>query len=177
MLALRMEHINEYDVYLTPNWLAQDMVSLAGVQPGFGVLEPSAGYGALAMPARDAGGFVECIDTNPSACETLVRKGFSTVQCDFLTVSPDPRFDTVILNPPFESFAYVHHVLHGIKFLMPGGRLVALVEPSYMDSYTNSVLDELRKLTIEQGRLYVLTFPKFTIRGLSVRTAVLVIDL
>ncbi|HLJ26704.1 MAG TPA: hypothetical protein VKY85_08335 [Candidatus Angelobacter sp.] len=49
---------------------------------------------------------------------------------DFFDLDPaifEPRFDAIVLNPPFERGDDVAHVLHAYKFLAPKGILAAIV--------------------------------------------------
>jgi tRNA G37 N-methylase Trm5 len=109
-------------------FLAIEMANLAGVQDGSRVLEPSAGYGNLAKIARLLGAHVECVELNKKAASYLESKGFRCLNHDFLTLNPNVtyarKFDAVLMCPPKNS---IPHVDHAIRFLKPGGKLVALV--------------------------------------------------
>src|SRR6185437_11904361 len=59
----------------TPDWLAEDMVRLCGVRAGDYVLEPSAGYGALAKIAMRITAQLFCIELNETSCERLRQIG------------------------------------------------------------------------------------------------------
>ena len=112
----------------TPKFLAREMAEIAGIKKGSRVLEPSAGYGALVRPAKHLGAAVECIELNRDAAKYLQSKGFRCLNHDFLTLNPNftyaSKFDAVLMCPPRNS---IPHVDHAIKFLKPGGKLVALV--------------------------------------------------
>jgi SAM-dependent methyltransferase len=48
-------------------------------------------------------------------------------QADFLEVAEGQGcFDKIVMNPPFKNGDDIKHIKHAIKFLRPGGRLVAL---------------------------------------------------
>jgi predicted RNA methylase len=124
----------EFQVFETPQDLAADIVARAAVEHGHGVLEPSAGSGRIAAEAKRAGGQVACVEIRPEAIAGLREQGFaSVIEADFLalpTGPPGPLFDRVVMNPPFAKGADAKHVLHALKFLRPGGRLVSVMAGS-----------------------------------------------
>ena len=121
-------------LFPTPPELAARMVELAGIGAGDRVLEPSAGMGNLAKAIRSAvpGAHLDLIEIDPRLCSILKASGFEVSCCDFLEASmpvcPDSEdgHDCVLMNPPFARGQDVAHILHALKFLKPGGRLVAL---------------------------------------------------
>ena len=42
-------------------------------------------------------------------------------------VAPNPIYDVVIMNPPFDRERDIDHVMHALKFLKPAGCLVAIM--------------------------------------------------
>ena len=120
--------------FFTPPELAARVVAAAGVKAGDNVLEPSAGGGALALAAEVAGASVFCIEKDPKFYTVL--SNFARLSADFLNVEPwilGPfgNFDAVVMNPPFANQADMRHVMHAEKFLRPGGRLAAIMSPSF----------------------------------------------
>ena len=121
-------------LFPTPPALAARMVELAGIEAGDRVLEPSAGTGNLAKAIRSAvpDAHLDLIEIDPRLCSILKTSGFEVSCCDFLAASmpvcPDSEdgHDCVLMNPPFSKGQDVAHILHALKFLKPGGRLVAL---------------------------------------------------
>ena len=122
------------ELFPTPPALAARMVELAGIGAGDRVLEPSAGTGNLAKAIRSAvpGAHLDLIEIDSRLCSILQASGFEVLCCDFLAASmpvcPDSEdgHDCVLMNPPFSKGQDVVHILHALKFLKPGGRLVAL---------------------------------------------------
>jgi phospholipid N-methyltransferase len=117
-------------LFPTPRDLAARMVSLADIQPGATVLEPSAGTGALldairqdAAPSAD----VTAVEINMSLT-TITNKARRVHYGDFLECSPADlgAFDRIIMNPPFANAADIKHITHARTMLKPGGRLVAI---------------------------------------------------
>jgi phospholipid N-methyltransferase len=121
-------------LFPTPPELAARMVEMAGIEAGDRVLEPSAGTGNLAKAIRSAvpDAHLDLIEIDPRLCSILKTSGFEVSCCDFLAASmpvcPDSEdgHDCVLMNPPFSKGQDVAHILHALKFLKPGGRLVAL---------------------------------------------------
>ena len=111
----------------TPQPLAAHVVGLADIRPGHRVLEPSAGMGAIAKEAQQAGGEVLCVEVDPRRAETLRRLELSPVVTDFLTYHAPGEFDRIVMNPPFYKQADIEHVRHADSMLKHGGRLVAIM--------------------------------------------------
>ena len=61
-------------------------------------------------------------------------KGHTVITANFLECPPQPEFDRVVMNPPFYGKHYLKHVRHALKFLKPGGLLVAVLPGTAMDS-------------------------------------------
>jgi predicted RNA methylase len=134
-IVLTGEYRNEqqdFGVFYTPASLAARAADALEIKPGKLVLEPSAGMGALARAASDRGAQVVCVDFLPKHAAVLEKLGFGFVLGDFLLCDPAdfPKFDGVLMNPPFAKQADAQHVLHALKFLKPGGRLVAIMSAS-----------------------------------------------
>lgn len=117
----------DYGYFPTPLTLVDELVCLAGVYPGMKVLEPSAGRGAILERVAPLVGQmnVDCYELLP---ENAADLGGNLIECcDFLTVTPRPCYDRVIMNPPFSRQEDIDHVTHALKFLKPGGRLVSVM--------------------------------------------------
>ncbi len=97
------------------------------------ILEPSAGTGALieAMTAAGAASRnITAVEYQHELCSGLRALGLRrVVEDDFLSLKPEivGQFDRVVMNPPFDSGRDVDHVLHAMKFVKPGGKLVAIM--------------------------------------------------
>jgi hypothetical protein len=116
-----------YQSFYTPADLAAKLAQKAEVS-GRTVLEPSAGHGAIAKACRDAGAAeVSCIEINSEAATHLWKLGFETTEADFLSLDPSLFFDRVVMNPPFTRDQDIAHVAHALKWLRPGGILVAVM--------------------------------------------------
>lgn len=120
------------DFFATPDALADRVVALADIRPGDRVLEPSAGRGAIALAVRRAhpdAQVICCEALEPFRAE-LAGHGFELTDAeDFLTIDPvdlEP-FEVVTMNSPFGGRADLTHVEHALRFLAPGGSLVAIM--------------------------------------------------
>lgn len=120
-------------LFPTPAELAERVAELADIRPGQRVLEPSAGTGNLieAVRRREPGAHVEAVEINMALANALASrcKGVPVMPGDFLEKSEfelGGKFDRIVMNPPFVNGADIKHIQHALKFLKPGGRLVAI---------------------------------------------------
>ena len=161
--------------YETPPALAERVVALARIEDGMTVLEPSAGKGALALPAAKAGGEVTVVEILRECADELRRLRFSPVfECDFLAMefAEGERFDRVVMNPPFAHNADVEHVTTAYGVLKPGGRLVAIMSAG-VEFREDKVHKLFRKLLAETGGI-VARLPSGTFKeaGTGVRAII-----
>lgn len=123
-----------YAFFETPVKLAEEIIETAQIERGMSVLEPSAGLGRLAIPAKRAGGVVTCVEVHRSRASALLSAGVGEVMCeDFMGIDPGyvkKRFDRIVMNPPFDDGRDVDHVMHALDFLKPDGVLVAIMSAS-----------------------------------------------
>lgn len=91
------------------------------------VLEPSCGDGRIMDVVKSRGHDVLGYEYNAWRCAAAKAKGHSVICANFLEIAPREEFDLVIMNPPFYGKHYAKHVEHAMKFLKPGGRLVAVL--------------------------------------------------
>jgi hypothetical protein len=96
---------------------------------GLVMLEPSAGKGAIAIPAAERGATVDCIELVPSYAQAIGESGrVRDVTCgDFLAIDPRAVYDAVVMNPPFSRGIETDHVMRAIQWIRPGGRVVAVL--------------------------------------------------
>ena len=144
---------------------------MAQISEGDYVLEPSAGEGALCLAILEYTGAVVAYEIDEKRAQTCTsRAAVAPYRDDFLTVEPRAEFDQVVMNPPFAKRADVKHVMHAMKFLRPGGRLVAIMSAGILfrtDALTTSLRDQL-------AHYEALPDDSFKASGTSVRTAVVV---
>lgn len=111
----------------TPRPIIDEMIGMAGIEPGMKVLEPSAGKGDIAEAAQEAGAEVDAIELSTRLQDILKAKGINVIDNDFTSREPVAEYDAVVMNPPFENGQDMEHVQHAYKFLKPGGKLVAIM--------------------------------------------------
>ncbi len=100
---------------------------------GLKVLEPSCGDGRIMDMVRAYGHKVTGVEYHAGRAAQARAKGHSVVTANFLECPPQPEFDLVVMNPPFYGRHYLKHVRHALKFLKPGGRLVAVLPGTAQD--------------------------------------------
>ncbi|PSS62481.1 SAM-dependent methyltransferase [Ensifer sp. NM-2] len=166
----------DFGQFDTPHVLAENVVDLADVQAGMSVLEPSAGVGRIAAAARQVGSFVTCWEIDEKRAEKLADVAHSLNVGDFLAAEPVSAFDRVVMNPPFAKQDDIRHVLHALRFLKPGGRLVAIMSAGVMFR-ENKLSSEFRDL-VEQSSGSIERLPEgaFKASGTSVNTCIVTIN-
>ena len=124
--------VTAFQLFQTPELIAQKLVELLDCEPGATVLEPSAGLGRLldalkpTQPQK-----VVAIEKDKNLSRELFnqnRENVTLLQRDFLTVDQTETglFDSVIMNPPFHIRADIKHINHALNFVKPGGRLAGI---------------------------------------------------
>lgn len=160
----------------TPKPIVKMMMERADIRLNHIVLEPSAGHGAIAEEVPECTLLVT-LEVNYSLCEILQLKGFEVYQKDFLEHQPgELQFHRIVMNPPFEKQQDIDHVLHAFKFLKPGGRLVAIMSPSFQ-YHSSRKAAEFRSWIDERGaEVTPIAAGAFKESGTDVATVMVVID-
>jgi predicted RNA methylase len=169
-------------MFETPDELADTVVRyLPSLRPRPVLLEPSAGRGQLLRAIERAHPDAElaCMELLPANVVALVRNGYAPVAGDFLRMSPDDgdySVDAVVMNPPFGKRADLQHVTHALRFVRPGGALVAIMAAGVLyrqDSYHNAF-----RAIVEHHNGHFIDNPDgaFKASGTMVRTVTLVIE-
>jgi phospholipid N-methyltransferase len=126
--------VSAFNLFQTPETLAQKMAAWLPLEPDSRILEPSAGLGRLYRAVRDLhAGPITLIEYAPQCCRELYDmtsedRQATLKQGDFLAQTPDGlgTFDGIIMNPPFKMGRDIRHILHAVDFLAVGGVLVSL---------------------------------------------------
>lgn len=184
----------------TPDNLADRVLALAEFPEGadqdpLGVLEPSAGTGQLLRAlerARQASDFeyhATAIEIDPKHKQALAKAlseedgadellGEIIIE-DFLA-APVPAnhfatFDRILMNPPFTRQQDVDHVRHAWGFLRPGGKLVAVMSPSWRFR-TNQKSKAFQAFVAQHGHVEEVPEGTFKESGTMIRTVIVVLD-
>lgn len=164
----------------TPPEVAAMVIEAANITPGMRVLEPSAGTGALVAPAVEDGGKVYWCEIDPKRHAALALRFPERSRLgDFLQADPDryAPFDRVVMNPPFApGQADIHHVMHALQFLKPGGRLVSIMSAGVI--FRENRLTTIMRDTIRRtgGTVRRLPPKSFRISGTNVETVLVTMD-
>lgn len=123
--------------YWTPREVVEKALDFANIYPprdytrepppAHRVLEPSCGDGRIMDVLREYGCKALGIEYHPGRAAEARAKGHAVLLGNFLEQVPVPEFDKVVMNPPFYGRHYLKHVAHALKFLKPGGTLVAIL--------------------------------------------------
>lgn len=91
------------------------------------VLEPSCGDGRILDAIARRGHKGLGIEVHAGRAAQARANGHAVQLANFLECPARPEFDRVVMNPPFYGRHYIKHVRHALKFLKPGGVLVAVL--------------------------------------------------
>jgi hypothetical protein len=99
------------DFFPTPGTIIERMIEIANIEPWHRVLDPSAGGGDICVAVRNFGvPNVHCFEINSDLIEALNLFGFAPHGRNFLTATPRPIYDRILMNPPYSKDAYIEHV-------------------------------------------------------------------
>ena len=123
------------DFFPTPAGMIEQMLDLVNIEPWHRFLDPSAGGGDICLAVRNLGvQIVDCFEINSDLVQALTLLGFPPLARDFLTATPRPIYDRILMNPPYCKDTYIEHVRNAYQWLFPGGELVAVLPNEYRDS-------------------------------------------
>lgn len=171
-------HSQVEDFYPTPPAVVELMIRVAQMAPGMDVLEPEAGEGAVVEGILAAGLIPDCVEIDPDRVDILgnMLPPGAVINRDFLAMDPEPEYDRILMNPPWGKLAGVAHVFHAIRFLKPGGRLVAILGAG-LEYREDGPTRELRKLVADwRGRIERLPSGSFKESGTMVDAVMLIMD-
>jgi predicted RNA methylase len=171
----------ELGYFPTPAPIVERMLKAAHLQPGMLVLEPSAGTGNIVRALINAGAHVIAVELDPNNCLVLERDreisgGLDVKQGDFLSYNWPDKFERIVMNPPFARQADIRHVMHALRFLAPGGRLVSIMSSS-VTFRTNSLTENFREaLRAHRGTIEALPEDSFKESGTGINTVMVTME-
>lgn len=121
-------HLNSWDLFPSPPWVVEVLTQKANIELGMRCLEPSAGFGSLAVAMKKLGANVEVIEPLVQLQTILTLQNLLVIGSDFLTANTANSFQAVVQNPPFSQ--QISHVKKAYQSLSYGGTLVSLVSNS-----------------------------------------------
>jgi len=152
--------------YPTPKDVVERILANLYIDEGALVLEPSCGCGRIldGVRAHQRTAKLWGIEIDPSRALEAKQKGHNVLVGNFLETVPEPRFDHVIMNPPFYGKHYEKHIRHAIKFLKKDGVLTAILPITA--KLDHGLLDDLN------GRWDDLPIGSFSESGTNVNTTI-----
>lgn len=144
-LSTGTKSLNKYHFYPTPSTVFEfierhtSLSFLGAADRTIKALEPSCGDGSLYRQLENFGQregreFVidgyDIDELNVIFCE---ESGLNVKQADFLSLEPNPCYDLVLMNPPFNGREFIKHIRHAQKFLDDDGVLLAVVPTQWIE--------------------------------------------
>ncbi|MFI9149510.1 hypothetical protein [Streptomyces sp. NPDC053367] len=151
------------------------LLDLAQLEPGCEVLEPSAGRGAIAEAADARGAVVDCIELDGARAQYIRAAGYAreVIHADFLGMPVQRRYQRVVINPPFADRQDIRHVERALRFVQPGGLVVAVMFGS-LTFRTDRVTRDFQQ-RVREARGTINELPDDAFPAVGVRTVVAVI--
>lgn len=116
-----------HQAFYTPLSLVADMIKHSRNWEGCRAFEPSAGDGRIVHALQQAGCIVDACEIDADMAERCRGYGATMIGTDFLAVKPEPIYDLILMNPPFQKGQARKHVEHAYRFLKPTGQLVTVL--------------------------------------------------
>lgn len=118
--------------FITPFTVVKQMLDLVSKHILFPILEPSAGTGDLVNHASAIlnlpKSVFECFEINDERRQYLIENEYKVVGSDFFALFIGKKYQTILMNPPFEGSADINHIMHAYdNYLALGGQLVSVV--------------------------------------------------
>ncbi|WP_128803036.1 MULTISPECIES: methyltransferase [unclassified Streptomyces] len=161
--------------YPTPQATVERLLDLAELEPACEVLEPSAGRGAIAEAVAARGAIVDCVELDTARAEHIRAGGYArqVTNADFFSVPVERRYQRVIMNPPFAGRQDIRHVERALRFIQPGGLLVAIMYGSLTYRSDRRTKDFLARIWEARGTMWELPADAFPAVGVATVIAVI----
>lgn len=170
----------EFQFFGTPAAIADRLVTLAGIQTGDNVLEPSAGQGAIleAIQRTYTPHRMTAIELMTVNCSILRSKGKAVIEGDFLIECKDlyNSFDKVIANPPFSGNQDIDHIVKMYLCCKFGGRIVTIASKHWQYATENKCKQFREWLTEINAEIIEVPAGEFKESGTSIATCIIIIN-
>lgn len=133
----------DMNYFPTPQDVAREMVSLAGIEDVMTVCEPSAGDGVIVREIES-----QHPEVKVTSYELDARRAEQSgaICFDWLLVDSPNKFDRIIMNPPFSQGRWKAHVEHALYNLKPGGVVVAIIPNNMLPEEIETCVEYERQL-------------------------------
>ncbi len=165
----------EFQFFETPQNIVFRLIELAEVRIGHTCLEPSAGRGNIAEALSELAGIgkVMCVELSPENVKTLISKGFSVHEGDFLQYETKRIYDHIVMNPPFTRQQDIAHVLKALSLLKDGGILVSVMSAGVMFRQDKRTRNFWAKVADHPSEIIELSPGAFKVSGTMVNAVIL----
>jgi len=168
----------DFELFETPPELAARIVEVAGIEPWDLVLEPSAGRGALvdAVYNSEPTARVFAVEVQPDLAKKLAesyakREPRLIAHCgDFLGLEPEPKYNAVVMNPPFSRQLDIDHVTRALQWLAADGTLVAIMSAGTLFRQNRKAVEFRELVERHDGTIEALPPGTFKSSGTMVNT-------
>jgi hypothetical protein len=186
VLSVGSQKLNKFHFYPTPKKIFDEIVRFTNLSfigmagRPIHVLEPSCGDGGLIDMLANYGKaegrdfVIAGYDIDPLNVILCQESGLNVSQADFLKVNPEPKFDFILANPPFNGEEFIKHIKHAQKFLAEDGLMVVVVPTGWIKDNNKT---EGRRWLLEQAQAAGDScldsgeyFPVGTFDGVSIET-------
>ena len=168
----------EFQIFSTPPALAEWLVSLSDVKPGYAVLEPSAGTGAIikAIHKTCPEVVVDAFELMPENRQTLEKMiNVSLVDEDFTQGVPR-LYDRIFANPPFARNQDIRHARMMYDALDPNGGEMCVITSRHWVNAPEKECEQFRNWLHEvNAETHEIPNGVFDESGTSVATMAIVI--
>lgn len=170
----------KYQFFETPDKVADLLVCVAVVAPGFDVLEPSAGQGSIvkAILRDEPDLIVDCCEILEENRKVLSKiKNVNIVGNDFLkTDFKDKKYDRIIANPPFSKNQDITHLKKMFSLLKQNGRLCCITSKHWLTSKEKKCIEFREWLSLLDYDTYEIGNEAFKASGTDIDVKVVIIN-
>lgn len=183
MLGTGFVEVEKDGFFPTPPDVVFDMLTMLKRSVACPWLEPEAGAGDICKMVHTANVCIHVCEKNDKRRTALAKAGYTVVGDNFLEYAPEEKYMTILMNPPFEDYQDIDHIMHAFNnCLADGGEMVAVCSGSrWFDPDGNSQAltrkaAEFRHLVEQFGRMKKLAENSFKVSGTGVNTCLVYLE-